>query len=92
VCHIHDNTALYVGILRSILSGDNLGYGKDGYYLASSGSVAWEDIYAAIAKALAKRHAIDNSEVKEADDAALEMIGEALGCPKSLVPVQIGGK
>jgi hypothetical protein len=91
VCHIRDNTALYVDLLRSILAENNPGHGKDGYYLAASGSVAWAKIYTAIAKALAKRQTINSSEVLKADDAALERIGQALGCPKSLVPVQIGG-
>jgi hypothetical protein len=92
VCHINDNTALYVSLLQSILSGGKPGYGKDGYYLASSGSVAWRDIYAAMAKALAKRGVVSSSEVRKVNDAALEKIGEALGCPKEFVSVQIGGK
>jgi hypothetical protein len=80
-----------VNLLQSILSEDNPGYGEHGYYLAASGSVAWKDIYAAIARALANRQVIKSSEVLEADDAALEKIGHALGCPTSLVRVQIGG-
>ena len=70
---------------------NNPGYGKNGYYLASSGSVAWADLYAAIAKALADRKVISSKEVKQADTGALEKLGEALGCSKALVPVQIGG-
>jgi hypothetical protein len=54
--------------------------------------MAWVEIYTAIAKALAKRHTINSSEVLEADDAVLERIGQALGCPKSMVTVQIGGR
>ena len=92
MCHIHDNTTAYVGLLRSILLGENPDYGKNGYYLASSGSVAWNDIYTGIAKALAKRKVILNGEVKKADDVALGKIGQALGCPKELVAVQIAGK
>lgn len=91
VCHIRDNTALYVKLLQSILSNDNPDYGKNGYYLASSGSVAWADIYAAMATALAGRKVVASKEVKKADTVALEKIGEALGCPKELVQVQIGG-
>ncbi|KAH5561178.1 hypothetical protein HBI26_193130 [Parastagonospora nodorum] len=92
VCHIKDNTALYVKLLESILSGANPSWDKTGYYLASSGSVAWIDIYAAIARALAEQKVVSSSEVKQADNAALNDIALALGCPKALVPVQVGGK
>ncbi|KAF2833350.1 NAD(P)-binding protein [Ophiobolus disseminans] len=91
VCHVRDNTALYVKLLESILSGHNQGYGKEGYYLASSGSVAWNDIYASMATALAERGVVASSKVKKADDAAIARIGQALACPKELVTVQIGG-
>lgn len=78
-------------LLKSILSDKNPNYGKNGYYLASSGSVAWCDIYTAMAKALAKRGVIDSPEVKKADDAALDKMAQALSCPKELVAVQLGG-
>jgi D-ribose pyranose/furanose isomerase RbsD len=81
-----------VKLLESILSGANPSYGKAGYYLASSGSVAWLDIYTAIAKALAVRKVVESEEVKEANDAALDNMAQALGCPKTLIPVQVGGK
>ncbi|KAJ4366179.1 hypothetical protein N0V83_007814 [Neocucurbitaria cava] len=83
--------AVYVDLLRSILSGENPESGRNGYYLASSGSVAWSDIYTAIARALAKRGVVDNEVVKEADDVILAEMGEALGCPKEFVAVQLGG-
>ncbi len=92
VCHILDNTTLYLQILRSILSGQDGGHGKNGYYLASPGSVAWNDIYSAMAKALKKRGVVDTDAVTQADDAILEKMGEALGCPKEFVGVQLGGK
>jgi hypothetical protein len=60
------------------LSDENPGYGKNGYYLASSGGVAWIDLYTAVAKSLAKRGVIESAEVKKADDAALEQIAQAL--------------
>ncbi|KFZ16137.1 hypothetical protein V501_02370 [Pseudogymnoascus sp. VKM F-4519 (FW-2642)] len=78
-------------LLRKMLSGEDLGYGKHGYYLPSSGSIAWEDIYKAMAKALTQRNIIDDEKVEEADDAILEKMGEALGCSKEEVPVQLGG-
>jgi hypothetical protein len=82
---------LYVKLLESILSGQSPDHGKNGYYLASSGSVAWNDIYTAMAKALVQQKVVDSSEVKKADEADVEKIGQALGCPKALVAVQIGG-
>jgi hypothetical protein len=91
VCHVRDNTAVYVKLLDSILRGEDVGYGKNGYYLASSGSAAWRDIYVAIAKALAKRGVVGSSEVRRVDDVTLEKMSKALGCPKEMVPVQIGG-
>lgn len=79
-------------LLKSILRDENPDHVKNGYYLASSGSVAWHDIYAAMAKALAKRGVIGSTDVKKADEAALEKMAQALDCPKELVTVQLGGK
>jgi hypothetical protein len=79
-------------LLRAILSGKEPGYGKNGYYLAATGSVAWDDIYASFAKALAKRDSVDEGEVKAADDGALQKMGDAFGCLKGFVPIQLGGK
>ena len=87
-----DNTTLYIELLRAILAGENPGYGKNGYYLASPGSVAWEDIYAAMAASMAKRHIVGDNSVIPASDPILEKMGLALGCPKEFVPVQLGGK
>jgi hypothetical protein len=91
VCHINDNTALYEELLKSILTGANPDYGKKGYYLAASGSVAWIDIYTAMAKSLAKRKVVHDDNVKIANDSDLERMGQALQCPKQLIAVQIGG-
>ena len=91
VCHIKDTTALYISLLKSILSEANPDYGKNGYYLAASGSVAWKDIYAAMAKSLVQRKVIDQETVTKADDAAIVKMALALQCPKELVSVQLGG-
>ncbi|THX73550.1 NAD(P)-binding protein [Aureobasidium pullulans] len=91
VCHILDNTALYIQLLRNIVSGRQQGYGKNGYYLASPGSVAWEDIYSGIAKAMYKRGAIHDDTVHQADGAALEEMAQGLGCDKAMVAFQLGG-
>ncbi|KAF1993022.1 NAD(P)-binding protein [Amniculicola lignicola CBS 123094] len=89
VCHVLDNTTLYLQILKKILEGEDVGHGKDGYFLASPGSVAWNDIYSAIAKAMFKRGAVDDGSVKLADDATLEKLGDALRVPAAFVPVQL---
>jgi len=73
------------------LANENPGEGRQGYYLAASGSVAWADLYAAMAKGLAKRGAIDNDSVTPASDQALGNMALALGCPKELVALQLGG-
>lgn len=86
---------MYLDLLRAILTGrdDNTlpGSGKHGYYLAASGSVAWMDVYAAIATSLAKRGLVDDVAVERADDEALEKMGAAIGHPKDLVPLSVGG-
>jgi hypothetical protein len=78
--------------LRNILEGKDIGHGKNGYFLASSGSVAWNDLYSAMAKGLAKHDAVDNDSVKDADGKALEEMGKALGCPKEFVSLQLSGR
>ncbi|OJJ96047.1 hypothetical protein ASPACDRAFT_35479 [Aspergillus aculeatus ATCC 16872] len=92
VCHITDNTNLYIQILRSIVAGKNPGYGKNGYYLASSGRVAWNHVYEAMAAALARRGVIDDATVVQADDAALEKMAAALGTYSSFVGARIAGQ
>ena len=91
VCHIIDNTTLYLQIVRKILSGEDPGHGKNGYFLAASGSVAWDDIYMAMAAAMAKHNVIGDDSVVPANQQVLEQMGEALGCPAAFVPVQVGG-
>lgn len=94
VCHVNDNTSLYVELLRAILSGKNPASGKQGYYLASSGAVVWEDLYKAMARRLAEKGVIDGEEVVAAsgDRGALEKMSEGLGCPPGLVGLMLGGK
>ncbi|KAL1638780.1 hypothetical protein SLS58_008594 [Diplodia intermedia] len=91
VCHVVDNTNLFLAILKSILGGEKPGHGKRGYYLAASGSVAWDDLYAAMAATLAKRGVIKDDTVVAADDSALEKMASGLECPKPFVEVQLGG-
>lgn len=74
-----------------MVSGTDIGHGKQGYYMAASGSQAWNDIYAAMAEVMAKRGVVDDATVGEVSDAALEKAAKALECPKAFVPVQMGG-
>jgi hypothetical protein len=92
VSHVRDNAGLYLEIIRNILSGKEIGHGKYGYYLASSGSVPWNSLYIAMAKRLAAQDVVDNENVELADNDALERMGAALGCPKDMVPLFLGGK
>ena len=91
VCHVDDNARLYLTILERILSGSAPPSGQQGFYLASPGSVAWFDIYAAFATALNTRGFVDSKEVKLADAQALQAMADGLGCPKELVELQLGG-
>ncbi|KAJ4325896.1 hypothetical protein N0V84_003282 [Fusarium piperis] len=92
VCHVVDNTNLYIEILRGILENNHIGHGKEGYFLASSGSVAWDEIYSQFAKALAKRGLVDDETVQDADEEALDGMATSLNCSKDFVAVQLGGK
>ena len=73
-----------------------LGYGKNGYYLASPGSVAWEGIYAAMGKAMVRRGVIKESssaeeKIMQAGDEELGKMAEALGCGREMVRLMMGG-
>jgi nucleoside-diphosphate-sugar epimerase len=89
VCHVLDNTSLYLNLIRSMLQERSIGYGKSGYYIASSGSVAWDDIYNAYSIELKKRSVVDDEMVKDADDSTQEKMAEILdGIPAK---IQLGG-
>jgi nucleoside-diphosphate-sugar epimerase len=94
VCHVDDNTGLYVALLDAILAGRNPGSGTRGYYLASSGSVLWKDLYAAMARRLAERGIVDDAAVIPAagDVEVLTKMGKGLGCPPELVALNLGGR
>ncbi|KAK6217937.1 hypothetical protein LQW54_002992 [Pestalotiopsis sp. IQ-011] len=92
VCHINDNTSLYTTILKAILSGSNPGHGKNGYYLASPGSVAWDDLYGAMAETLHARGVISDAKVELADHAAIERMATGTGNPAEMVHFEVGGK
>ncbi|KAK2778489.1 nad dependent epimerase dehydratase family protein [Colletotrichum kahawae] len=92
VCHISDNTALYLHILQSILNGEDIGYSKNGYYLAASGSVAWDDIYAAMARALKARGIIEHETVAPADNSTWAKMAQGLNTDPSLVEMRVGGR
>jgi len=94
VCHVRDNSTLYVALLRAILAGKAPASGRQGYYLASSGHVVWEDLYAAMATRLAERGVVDDAHVASAggDQAVLATMGKGLGCGPELVGLMLGGK
>ena len=91
VCHVLDNTSLYLEIMRSILAGERPGSGQRGYYLAASGDVAWVDLYAAMAARLASQGVIESASVGAASDEVLGKMAAALKCPKEMVALQLGG-
>ncbi|CAI6327536.1 unnamed protein product [Periconia digitata] len=99
VCHIDDNTALYVAILRAALEGrDDVPFGKDGWYLASSGSVAWKQFYEGVAKPMKKMGVVESEQVErwDGDEEALRGMWGAWGHPGEptleLVRMVIGGE
>ncbi|KAL2067515.1 hypothetical protein VTL71DRAFT_1940 [Oculimacula yallundae] len=91
VCHISDNSMLYIRILYNILEGEHLHYGKNGYYMASSGRVTWLDLFSAMAKALAKRKLIPSEEPASARNADLEKMAVGIGCLKEVVVAHLSG-
>lgn len=93
VCHITDNTNLYLSLLRGMLSGSGPPppHGRNGYYLAASGAVTWLDLYAAVARALTKRGVVDDDTIEPATPEVLKKMAAALGCPEEMVALQLGG-
>ncbi|KAK2602155.1 hypothetical protein N8I77_008711 [Diaporthe amygdali] len=92
VCHISDCTALFIALIKAILNDSNPDHGKHGFYLASSGSARWGDIYSATNKALVKREIIEDASVKIVTDEALQKMAKALNVETSSVVVKIGGQ
>ncbi|KAJ5706652.1 NAD(P)-binding protein [Penicillium malachiteum] len=92
VAHIRDTASLYFALLNAILGGRNPSHGKNGFYLASAGKLAWHDIYTGIADALARRSIIEDGTVHLMNDTALEKIAKAQKVPPSCVVVKIGGR
>ena len=73
------------------MAGENPGYGKNGYYLASPGSVAWDDLYGAMGTALLRHKLVDDDTVIPASEEDVEAMAAALGVPKEFVGVSLGG-
>lgn len=92
VSHISDTTELHISILRAILKGQNVPNGKQGYYLASSGNVVWNDLYKAMVKRLYERGVIESDEVRPAGEAEPQKMAEGLKSPSNMVRAQLGGQ
>ncbi|PYH91876.1 NAD dependent epimerase/dehydratase family protein [Aspergillus ellipticus CBS 707.79] len=92
VCHVIDTATLYLQILRKILSGEDIGHGKNGYYLASSGPITWNEVYKAFAKALYKRKVVDDDDVHQVDEESRVKMAEGLGVKPQEIQVLMGGK
>lgn len=92
VCHVSDTAELYLTILRAILKGENPPHGKNGYYLASPGSIRWPELYEGIANRLFEKGLIDTDEVVLAGHKEKEQMGKALGCSAHLVRFVLGGE
>ncbi|KAF2278574.1 NAD(P)-binding protein [Westerdykella ornata] len=91
VCHVRDTVGLYVEMLKAILDGRSIGYGKNVFYLAASGSVAWDDLYERFAKALKERGKLDTVDVGVAGEEDLKRMAQGIGCEPFLVPMQLAG-
>lgn len=90
--HIDDNSSLYIQILRKLLDGDAIPKGRNGFYIATPGSVKWLDVYIAIAASLAKKGVTRTADVGEFDEAILGRMAGALGVETKDVPLMMSGK
>ncbi|KAF8919597.1 hypothetical protein CPB85DRAFT_1277252, partial [Mucidula mucida] len=92
-CHLQDVTALHFLIVKSIVEGKDIPYGKkNGYYFAVNGEFKWKDLYQGIATALASRGLVDSDTLRIPKDEDIEAMAKALGnAPKALVDVAVGG-
>ncbi len=93
-CHLQDVTALHFLIVKSIVEGKDIPYGKkNGYYFAVNGEFKWKDLYQGIATALASRGLVDSDTLRIPKDEDIEAMAKALGnAPKALVDVAVGGR
>ncbi|KAK4501089.1 hypothetical protein PRZ48_006895 [Zasmidium cellare] len=91
VCHVKDQSTLYAVLLNKILSGVDVSYNRNGFFLASPGHVAWRDLYAAMAKSLFGRGLIDDDQVHDADENAIAAMAKGLGTEPKMVPFSLGG-
>ncbi|KAK7525088.1 uncharacterized protein IWZ02DRAFT_489436 [Phyllosticta citriasiana] len=66
--------------------------GKRGFCLASSGSVRWDDIYAAAGRALVKRGVIIDATVRRADDEKVKAMARGSNVGSESVVFKIGGQ
>lgn len=82
---------MYVCLLNNILKGIGIDHSKKGFYLASPGPVAWNDLYAAMSKRLFERGLVDDEKVHDADEAALAQMAKGLECGPEMVSLQMGG-
>lgn len=92
VCHILDTVGLYSLLVHKMLLREDLDHGKRGFYLASSGIIAWDDVYSHIAASLAQRGVIQDLDLCLVDGEALAKMAHALGVDKASVPGKISGK
>ncbi|KAJ4137177.1 hypothetical protein NW768_002758 [Fusarium equiseti] len=92
VCSLPDTVNFFLAMIKAMVTDSNPNHGKNGFYLAASGSVAWHEIYVAMAKALKKREAIPTDEVATFTNEALAKYAEAQGVDASSVRVKIAGR
>ncbi|KAI7230819.1 hypothetical protein KC330_g6739 [Hortaea werneckii] len=92
VCSLEDTIGFIFTMLQSMLTDRNPPHGKTGFYHASTGSVAWHDIYVAMARALKKRGVVATDEIAVFTQEALEKYAEAQGVETASVRVKIAGR
>ncbi|KAF2643543.1 NAD(P)-binding protein [Massarina eburnea CBS 473.64] len=78
--HISDLTTLYALLVQSIVRGDKIASGEEGYYFGIAHNTDWHDIQSRIAGLLASRGLVTSSEVRlwPSDQYASDALGYPL--------------
>ncbi|KAF5231752.1 hypothetical protein FANTH_13274 [Fusarium anthophilum] len=91
VCSVSDTINYAILLIKAVLNGQDLDYGKNGFYLASSGRLCWMDLYKGVAKALYNRGLINDDNVRPITEEARETISKGLGITPDTIELKVAG-
>ncbi|KAM6522997.1 hypothetical protein FALCPG4_012602 [Fusarium falciforme] len=91
VCSLSDTINYAILLIKAVLNGQDLDYGKNGFYLASSGRICWMDLYKGVAKALCNRGLINDDQIRPITEEAREIISKGLGITPNTIELKVAG-